>query len=263
MEKISIIIPAYNEEKRIKNTLETYLKFFKNLKKKKVLDFEILVVLNACKDKTLEIVRKIKKGNKELKYLDFEKSGKGFAIMQGFADSLKRKNDWIGFVDADMATMPKDFYFLIENINDADGIIASRYVKGSVVEPKQSFQRIVASRIFNLLIRSILFLPYRDTQCGAKIFKRDTIKNTINQLSFSRWAFDVDLIYHIRKSGFKIKEIPTVWRDKEYSKINLKKAGLQMFLAIIRLRLINSWFKGFVKLYDKFLDILRNIKRKI
>ena len=93
--KISIIIPAHNEEKRISKTLEEYLKFFEKLKKEKILDFEILIVLNACTDSSLDIVKKYEKLHKEIRYLNFKKGGKGFAITEGFKDALKRENDLI------------------------------------------------------------------------------------------------------------------------------------------------------------------------
>ena len=126
--KISIIIPAHNEEKRIEKTLKRYLEFFKNLKKEKRLDFEVIIVINNTKDKTEEIVKKYCKKYKEISYMNFERRGKGFAIIKGFEDSIKRKNDLIGFVDADMSTSPESFYDLIKNIKDSDGILANRYV---------------------------------------------------------------------------------------------------------------------------------------
>lgn len=255
--KIGIIIPACNEEKRIGNTLEEYGRFFKELKKQNILDFEIIIVINNTKDRTEELVKFYSKKYKEIRYLNFKEGGKGFAIIQGFKDALKRENDLIGFVDADMATYPDAYYDLIKNLSDYDGILASRYVKGSIVNPKQSVQRIIASRVFNLLIRTIFFMNYRDTQCGAKLFRTKTIETIIPDLSITKWAFDVDLLYLLKKNGLKIKEHPTVWRDREYSKVNLKKAGLKMALAIIRLRLINSKLKDIIRFYDKLPEKLK------
>ena len=91
MEKLSIIIPAYNEEKRIGRTLESYSKFYENLKKKKRLDFEILVVLNACRDNTLKVVKSVQKKHKNIRFLDFVRGGKGFAVVEGFKYTLKEK----------------------------------------------------------------------------------------------------------------------------------------------------------------------------
>ena len=144
MEKVSIVIPAHNEEKRIGKTLEKYLEYFKNLKNRHFLDFEIIVILNACKDKTLEIVKKYK--CKELKILDFERGGKGFAVTEGFKEALKGNSSLIGFVDADMATSPESFYDLIKNIGNHHGIIASRYVPNAVIRKKQPISRIIVSR---------------------------------------------------------------------------------------------------------------------
>jgi len=255
--KISIIIPAHNEEKRIGRTLERYSLFFKRKKKEKEIDFEILVVLNACTDDTLKVVEGYAKKFKEIVYLDLEKGGKGYAIIEGFKDALKRDNDLIGFVDADMATSPESFYDLVKQINNYGGIIASRYVKGSVVRPKQSIGRIIASRIYNMLIRFLFLLPYRDTQCGAKLFKRKALEKSLPNIGMTKWAFDLDLIYNVRKQEFAIKEVPTVWSDKEYSTINFAKAGPWMALAVIRLRILNSPMKRFIRVYDKIISLLR------
>ena len=257
-ESLSIIIPAYNEEKRIKKTLDTYRRFFEEEKKKKTIrNFEIVVVINNTQDRTEEIVKKFSKKYPEIRYLNFKQGGKGFAIIEGFKDALKRNKDLIGFVDADMATLPESFYDLIKNIGDYDGIIASRYMKGAIVNPKPSIQRIIVSRIFNILIRTLFLMNYKDTQCGAKLFKRNVIKETINRFSITKWAFDVDLLHQMKKKNFKIKEYPTIWSDKKYSKINFVKAGPKMAFASIRLRILDSKLNKIVNLYDKINDIFK------
>lgn len=248
--RVCIIIPAYNEEKRIGKTLEEYSKFFKNKKKnKEIKDFEILVIINNTKDKTEEVVEKYIKKYKEIRYLNFIKGGKGFAIIEGFKDSLKRRNDLIGFVDADLATKPDKYYELISKLNKNDGAIASRWKKGA--KHNYSFKRRIFSRGFNILTRLILFLPFQDTQCGAKIFRRAPIESILNNIESTKWAFDIDLLYKLKKQKKKIIEIPTYWKDMEGSNIDLKKVPIQMFLAIIRLRLINSPFKFVVEGYNK------------
>ena len=263
MEKISIIIPAYNEERRIGETLEKNLKFFKNLKKNKILDFEIIAVVNGSRDKTIDIVKDFSKKNKELKYLNLKRGAKGYAVIEGFKEALKSNSNLIGFKDADMATKPEVYYDLIKKINNYDGIIASRYVKGSIINPKPTFERIFASRIFNFFIRIILGLRFRDTQCGAKLFKRKALEKTIPKLTFSQLAFDVDILYTMKKMGFKIKEIPTVWSDKEYSKVNFAKSGPVMLLAVIRLRILNSIFKSLIKIYDWIVNITFRTRRRL
>ena len=114
MQRISIIIPAHNEEKRIGRILKKYSKFFREKKE----FFVIIVVLNACKDNTLGVVKEFQKKFKEIKFLEFEQAGKGFAIIEGFKEALRKDFELIGFVDADMATPPEAFYALIENIKN-------------------------------------------------------------------------------------------------------------------------------------------------
>lgn len=244
MEKLTIVMPAYNEEKRIAQTLEEYGKFFTNLKQKGKIDPEILIVINNTKDKTEEIVKIYQKKYKIIKYLNFKQGGKGFAIIEGFKEALKdKKTSFIGFVDADASTSPEAYYDLIKNIKNYDAIIANRYAKDSIVKPKQSFSRIFVSRVFNILVRLLFLLPYRDTQCGAKVLTRNATEKIIDKIGITQWAFDIDLLYKLRKNNLRIKEQSTVWADKEKSTLNIKKASTQMLLAIIRLRLINSPLK--------------------
>ncbi len=260
MKKLSIIIPAYNEEKRIGFTLDKYSNYFNKFKSDEILDYEIIVVINNTTDKTEDIVKYYRNINSSIQCLNLKRGGKGFAVVEGFKDALKRNNDFLGFVDADMSTSPEEYWKLVSRLDKCDGVIGSRYIKGSGVMPKQTLQRIIVSRIFNCLIRVLLMIPYRDTQCGAKIFKRKCIERTLPILSFSKWAFDVDLIYSMRRLGFDIKEIPTFWSDKEYSKINFLKAGPWMALGIIRLRILNSPMKNLIRIYDRIMNKIWRIK---
>jgi len=253
MVKLSIVMPAYNEERRIEKTLERYSDYFESLRKSGKLDYEILIVINNTTDKTEEIVKKFVKKHKQIIYLNLKPGGKGFAIIEGFRDALKRDNDLIGFVDADMSTFPEDFYDLVKKIGNSGGVIASRYIKGGIMDPKPTLQRVIAKRMFNIFTRALLFLPYRDTQCGAKLFSRSAVEEILPDLCMTRWAFDVDLIYTARRNGFDVREIPTKWSDREYATINFWQAGPWMALAIVRLRLLNSFGKSFVRIYDKIL----------
>ncbi len=231
MDKFSIIIPAYNEEKRIKQTLIDYANFFKNTKR----DFEILVVLNGCRDKTKEIVEEIKRNYKEINYIIFNQPiGKGGALIEG----LKLVNgDLITYTDADGATSPETLYNLSNKIEDYDGIIGSRWVKGAIILKKQPLSRRFASRGFNILTKIILGLKYKDTQCPAKIFKKKVIDKIKDKLEQTNFAIDAVLLFHIKKAGFKIKEEPITWEDKEFSTLKMKKAIPNMLAVILKTKL--------------------------
>jgi len=256
---ISIVMPAYNEEKRIRRTLENYGSFFAEKKKKReIRNFEILVVINDTKDKTEEIVKETSKKYPEIRYLNFKQGGKGFAIIEGFKDALKRNNELIGYVDADMSTPPEAFYDLVEKIGRYDGIIADRWHKKSIITPKQSLFRRFISRGYNLIVRTLFLFPFRDTQCGAKLFKRKVLEENMGKVITSNWGFDIALLYCLRKeSEARIKSIPTIWHDEIGSKVNLKRTPIRMFASSIRLRLIHSPFKFLVKAYRKLPEKLK------
>ncbi len=234
--KLSIVIPAYNEENRIGRTLEKYVLFSQKMKKEKNIDTEFPVVLNGCTDNTLSIVRDVQKKYAEIRIIDLKNAGKGFAVAAGFKDAVARDNDLIGFVDADMATKPEYFYELAQKINDADGIIASRYMKKSKIFPPRpgikEWGRII---VYNPIIRLLFGMSYVDFQCGAKLFKRSVIEAIANKLTVRQWAFDVELLHLCKTNHFTIKEIPTVWYDQDDSKFNLK-AGMCMIGRLFALR---------------------------
>src|ERR1044072_6966456 len=119
--KFTIIIPAYNEEKRIAKTLQKYGQFFSEVMQKNHITVEILVSLNGCKDNTLEIVQQYAKQYAIIRYINLPGSGKGLALIEGFKDALTRNLDFVGFVDADMATTPEVFYDLIQQLGTYDG----------------------------------------------------------------------------------------------------------------------------------------------
>jgi hypothetical protein len=96
----------------------------------------------------------------------------------------------------------------------------------------------------------MLGLGYKDTQCGAKIFKKEAVQKVLPQIRTNKWAVDIDLLYHLKKDGFKVLEFPTVWSDAEYSTLNVASAGPNMLLAVARLRLLYSPLKFIVSIYD-------------
>ena len=230
--KLSIIIPAYNEAGRIERTMRAYHQFFSE----KNVSFELVIVLNGCRDNTIGVVERVRNDLTEnsIVIIDMQQAGKGLAIKAGFANALVRDNDLIGFVDADMATAPNAFYDLVTHIGDNDGIIASRYMPGAQITPaRPAYKRYGSRIIYEPFVWALFGLSYYDLQCGAKLFKRAVIEHITPQLTVTQWAFDVELLYLCKKAGYSIQEIPTVWHDQADSKLTLR-GGLRMFGALFK-----------------------------
>jgi glycosyltransferase involved in cell wall biosynthesis len=245
--KLAIIIPAYNEELRIRRTVEAYYEFFETLHSMGVIDFEIIVVLNGCIDKTKDIVQSMSERLPKLTIIDLMQAGKGLAIKAGFEYALSTNTDYIGFVDADMATTPTVYHELFMAIDGYDGIIASHYMKGATVYPPRPIIKRWGSRIFYENLANLLFgLTYEDLQCGAKIFKRAVIAKITPELTIKQWAFDVELLFLCKKYGFRMREFPTNWVDQAGSKLHIS-SGFHMLASIIKLRLRYSRFKRLVE----------------
>lgn len=245
---LSIVIPAHNEAFRIGRLLDLYLPFFVDRYGQ---DVEFIVVINGTTDETQKVVEGYMDDYGRLLVLnDPNPIGKGGAVMMGFRAA---KGDYVGYVDADGATPPEAFSDLVDQARDCHAVIASRWCKGAIVHPRQPFVRRCASRVFNLMTRILFGLRLSDTQCGAKMFHRDVIDMVIDRIGITKWAFDVDLLFQVKRAGFVIKETPTAWSDIEGSKIAVTESSLEMLAALVRLRLVYSPLKWIVSLYDRFL----------
>lgn len=251
--RLSIVIPAHNEEHRIGEKLKAYTSYFDT---QRGFSYRILVVTNASRDKTLEIVKAYSKKHPQVRSLDLVKGGKGYAVIEGCKHELS-KAEYIGFVDADMATPPEAFHDLLKKIGTNGGAIASRWMPGSNVKTPQTLSRRFASRVFNFLVRSLFLMPYADTQCGAKLFTREALAKTVSQVGNTRFAFDVELLYRIEKNGFSISEVPTTWEDKAGSSVNVLKVSFEMFMGVIRLRLRESPLSFAIRAYDRLPEQLK------
>jgi glycosyltransferase involved in cell wall biosynthesis len=229
-----ILIPAYNEEARIEPMLRDYAQFFQTHYSGK---FRLFVVLNGCTDNTLGVVQKVAADFPEVCALEFRRAiGKGGALIEGLR--LASLGDLIGYVDADGATPPRAFLDLVKKINGADCVIGSRWLPGAVIHQSQTSNRQFASRVFHFIVQLLFWLNIRDTQCGAKVMKREIIEKIHPRLQIADMAFDINLLVSIKRAGFKILEVPTEWTDKAGSKVALVRASLTMLLSVIRIRLI-------------------------
>ena len=229
-----ILIPAYNEERRIEPMLRDYAEFFgKNYSG----EFQIVVVLNGCTDDTLGVVRRVAEEFSAVHALEFREAiGKGGALIEGL--KLAEHADLIGYVDADGATPPRAFLELAQHTGEADCVIGSRWMPGAVIHQSQAGHRQFASRAFHQIVQVLFWLNIHDTQCGAKVMKRAVVEKIHPYLRIADMAFDINLLYSLKHAGYRILEVPTEWTDKIGSKVTLGPTSLTMFLSVIRIRLI-------------------------
>ena len=220
--ELSIVIPAYNEEKRIHKILEAIIEYEKRSKKR----IETIVVLDGTPDNTKESAEKFKEKVGHLKIIDRkENKGKGYSVKEGV---LEANGKYILFSDADNSTPIEQVDKLLKQIEDYQVVIGSRYIKDSKLAIPQSFVRKTGGRVINLFIRMLAVRGIKDTQCGFKLFQREAGKEIFKQATFDRWSFDIELLAIARKKGYKIKEVGIVWYDDPHSTVNPLKDGLKM-----------------------------------
>lgn len=233
-----LLIPAYNEEARIEPVLRSYADYFaKNFKGR----FQLVVVLNGCRDNTLGVVQRVAEEFSTVKWLDFPAPiGKGGALIEGL--KLAHQGDLVGYVDADGATGPKAFLELLPHIEQADCVIGSRWLPDSVLHQAQPTLRRFASRCFHAVVELFFWLHVKDTQCPCKLMRSEAVKKIHSSLCIADLAFDVNLLYAMKHAGFKILEMPIEWTDIAGSKVtaSLFRSSLTMFLSVLRVRLIYS-----------------------
>jgi glycosyltransferase involved in cell wall biosynthesis len=240
-----LLIPAYNEERRIGPVLRSYAEFFPRHYEGK---FQLVVVLNGCRDNTLGVVQSVAAEFSVVRWVvHVEPIGKGGALIEGL--KLAPMADLIGYVDADGATEPPAFLDLVLRAKEVDCVIGSRWLQGAVLHQMQSWQRRFLSRSFHAIVQLLFQMNIRDTQCSAKVMRREVVEKIHPSLCIADMAFDINLLYLIKRSGFTVLEVPTVWTDKTGSKVSLPRDPLLMLLSVIRVRWIYSPFKGLRPLF--------------
>jgi glycosyltransferase involved in cell wall biosynthesis len=230
--RLSLVIPAHNEEATIAHTLAEYVDYLKGWGER----YEILVVLNGCHDRTLEEVQAFGRTHPNVRWALIPEAGKGRAVKFGFQIA---RGDLIGFVDADGQIPAEEFERLlcaVEREPAVDGVIASKY-KASGDRSCTSLVRWMAGRAFGFLARWLLRLPFRDTQCGAKIFRREALHSVLEELGLSGWTFDVELLLRLHRRGRRIAEVPITLRSSERpSQLSFLRVAPRMFRELLLLR---------------------------
>lgn len=232
---LTIIIPVYNEENRIKTTLLTMADFIQE----ENITAEIIVVDDNSHDRTEEIVTKKQKTINNLKLLKLERNfGKGYAIKKGIEVA---KGKYILFADADNSTPIEEWNKFVPYFKQGfDVIIGSRYLKGSKIKIRQPRYRMVITKIANFLVKVFLLNDIKDTQCGFKAFTHKAAKEIFSLQKVKRFAFDIEVLAIAQNAGYKIKEVPVNWYDSAESKVRLVRDSLVAFKDLVYIKL-NLW----------------------
>ncbi|OHE55641.1 MAG: hypothetical protein A2Z47_00195 [Thermodesulfovibrio sp. RBG_19FT_COMBO_42_12] len=232
---LSIVIPAYNEEAVIKNTLDRAGKYLEG----RYPPYEIIVVCDGCKDNTARLAEEAGKANHRIRVLDRKTNmGKGFSVRQG---CLEAKGKYIIFTDADLSTPIDEIEKLLKWLEEGyDIAIGSRGLSESDIQIRQPWYRETMGKIFNLFVQAIAIRGISDTQCGFKGFKRDVAKDVFKRQTINGFGFDVELLYIARRLGYSIKEVPVRWLNRQASRVNPLVHPIQMLFDLIKIR-IGGW----------------------
>ena len=237
---LSIVIPAYNEEKRIGRTLEKVMGYLKT----KDYECEIIVVNDGSTDSTREMIRKFEGMDSMLSVIENKiGKGKGYSVRRGM---LEARGKFALFSDADLSTPIEEIEKLIYWLEkDYDIAIGSRDLPDSQVEIHQSFLREGMGKIFNKIMNLIVFTGFKDTQCGFKCFKRHVVNKVFSKQRINGFAFDVENILIAMQHGFRIKEVPVRWLNSPYSKVSVVRDPALMLYDLFRIK-----FNNFAKKYN-------------
>jgi glycosyltransferase involved in cell wall biosynthesis len=224
--RLDIVMPAHNEEHRIGPTLDSYRAVCSDP------ETRFVVALDACTDATAEIVAAHAARDPRVIAHEFPKLGKGGVLMEAFARS---DADLVGFVDADGATPPGELLRIAQAADAVGGAIACRHHPSAVLPAPRPLKRRVTSAGFSFAVRRLLGLPYADTQCGAKVLRRDVIDDVLPALTTRDLLFDVDLLQVAADRGYHLAEVPTIWIDQDGSRVDAVKDTRRMGAGLLRL----------------------------
>jgi dolichyl-phosphate beta-glucosyltransferase len=232
--RLSVVIPAYNEEQRLGDSLVTIRAALLGRDE----SAEVIVVDDGSSDGTADVAREVlgAPGGPAFSVLRNEPNrGKGYSVRRGL---LAARGALALFTDADLSTPIEDLTRLEQAIREgADIAIGSRDTVGSEVLVRQAWYRELAGRTFNFVVRALAVPGIRDTQCGFKLFRRDTIRPVFERVTVERWGFDVELLVIAQRLGYRVAEVPVRWVNDDRSKVNLLRDGVQMLGDIIRARI--------------------------
>jgi dolichyl-phosphate beta-glucosyltransferase len=235
------VIPAYNESARIGRALTEVLRCVHD----RAWNAEILVVNDGSTDRTGAVVQEFAQLHPEVRLLNNPKNrGKGFSVRHGV---LQAVGEIVMFTDADLSAPMEEAERLFDALHQgADIAIGSRWLERNRQTLKQPLYRQFFGRCFNAITRLVMGLPFADTQCGFKAFRRPVAQTIFQLQRIERWGFDPELLFIALKRGYKIQEVPVTWGHDERSRLSYLKDGLKMLEEVAYIR-----WEAFAGAYDR------------
>jgi len=231
---LTIVIPAFNEERRIVGTLEAVDRYFRGQKTTR----EIIVVDDGSSDDTAGAVNAMRERIHDLFLVRYPKNrGKGHAVKAGVERS---RGEYILFADADNSTPIEEFEKFLPLLKEHQIVIGSRYIAGSNITIKQPKYRIALGRIGNFLIQVFLLDNIRDTQCGFKALRHNAAKDIFSRMKVNRFGFDIELLSIARNLRYSIREVPISWLNSSDSRVRPVKDALRTFTELLYIK-ANLW----------------------
>jgi dolichyl-phosphate beta-glucosyltransferase len=228
---LTIVIPAYNEEKRLGDSLTKIGAYLDAAG----IDAEILVVDDGSKDRTAELAAATLAGRRGRVVPNGENRGKGYSVRHGVLEAQGR---FVLLTDADLSTPIEEHAKLAAAIRDRDLDLAigSRALPDSDVQVSQGRVRRTMGRTFNTIIRTLTGLRLHDTQCGFKLMDRERVRPLFEKMVVDRFAFDVELLFLCSRFGLAVEEVPVTWRNAPGSKVSLLGDPMNMIVDVLRVR---------------------------
>jgi glycosyltransferase involved in cell wall biosynthesis len=227
----SIVLPAYNEAARIGASLDKITDYAQ----RHAWSVEVIVVNDGSTDDTADIVRRYAARHPSLRLIENPGNrGKGFSVRNGM---LHARGDILLFSDADLSSPIQEADKLVAALQaGADLAIGSRWVRKELQVVRQPLRRRMLGRLFNLALRMVLGLNFKDTQCGFKAFRRPAAELVFTQQQIETWGFDPELLYLASKAGLRIVEVPVYWAHSEGTRLHPLRDGIRMFAQLFQIR---------------------------
>ena len=228
--QLSIIVPSFNEELRLPPSLERIAAYIDSANR----SAEVLVIDDGSTDRTAEVAASFTKRIRNLRVLrNGQNRGKGYSVRHGM---LEARGETVLFTDADLSAPIEEADRLLSALQQHDVAIGSRALDRKLIEVHESPFREFAGIIFNGIVRVVLLLPFVDTQCGFKAFRRERCRIIFEQQRIERFGFDPELLYLARHHGLKAIEIPVRWSHSPATKINMMRDSVLMFVDVFKIR---------------------------